>query len=48
MYKRRGQYLFEIENLVLWARSEMIGFTIGQICPWVSGVRFQVSAKTEP
>jgi hypothetical protein len=30
--------LFEIENLVLWARSEMIGFTLDQIC-----LGFQVS-----
>ena len=29
-----------IENLVLWAMSEMIGFALGQVCSWfqVSGV----------
>ena len=32
--------LFETENLVLGARSEMIGFAIGQVCSW-----FQVSAR---
>jgi len=39
-------FLFKIENLVLWARSEMIGSAIGQICSWfqVSGVSVQVSA----
>ena len=32
--------LFETENLVLRARSEMIGFATGQVCSWfqVSGV----------
>ena len=30
--------LFETETLVLGARSEMIGFAIGQVCSW-----FQVS-----
>ena len=32
-----------IENLVLRARSEMIGFAIGQVCSWfqVSGFRCQ-------
>ena len=30
--------LFKIENLVLWVRSEMIGFAVDQICSWVSGV----------
>jgi len=39
--------LFKIENLVLWVRSEMIGFAVDQICSWVSGVRFQVSVNTE-
>ena len=38
-YKRA---LFKIENLVLWARSEMIGSGIDQICSW-----FQVSVNTE-
>ena len=42
------QFFFEIENLVLWARSEIIGFTIDQLYSWVSGVRFQVSVDTEP
>jgi hypothetical protein len=37
------QNLFETENLVLWARSEMIGSAIDQVCSW-----FQVSVKTEP
>ena len=35
------------ENLVLWARSETTGYAI---CPnylWLSGVRFQVSVKSE-
>ena len=34
------EYLFRIENLVMWARSEMIGSAIGRICSWfqVSGV----------
>ena len=32
--------LIESEILILWARSEMIGSAIGQICSWfqVSGV----------
>jgi hypothetical protein len=34
--------LFKTENLVPWARSEMIGSVIGQICS-----RFQVSVKIE-
>jgi hypothetical protein len=33
-----------IENLVLWSRSEKIGSAIDQICSWVSGVSVQVSA----
>jgi hypothetical protein len=28
--------------LVLWVRSEIIGFTIGQNCSWVSGVSKQI------
>ena len=31
-----------LENLVLWARSEMIGFAIGQVCSW-----FQVSGAVK-
>jgi hypothetical protein len=44
-----GKFYSNIENLVLRARSEMIGFAIGQVCSWflVSGVRFQVSVKIE-
>ena len=34
--------LFETENLVLRARSEIIGSAIDQICSW-----FQVSVKIE-
>ena len=29
-----GIFLFKIENLVLWARSEMLGSAIDQICLW--------------
>jgi hypothetical protein len=28
--------LFKTENMVLWASSEMIGSTIGQVCSWFS------------
>jgi hypothetical protein len=38
-------FFLKIENLVLRARSEMIGSAVHQICTWVSGVRFQVSVK---
>ena len=38
-----------IENLVFYARSEMIGYAIDTICSWfqVSGFRFQVSVNPE-
>ena len=34
-------HLFNIENPVLWARSEIIGSAIDQIYSWVSGVSVQ-------
>ncbi len=38
-------FIFGIENLVLWARSEIIGSAIDHICSWVSGVRKEKSIR---
>jgi hypothetical protein len=49
LYIHTHSIYFVAENLVLWARSEIIGYAICPIYSWfqVSGFRFQVSGKNE-